>query len=138
MDRRMFLGLIPTAVVTGKAMDANYAKNEGPVYKGYRIWEWTGWKPAQGNSVYVGQWLAAPLDATGHYMALEQLNDVRPLLYVSVPGAAESYRAGGTFDITCYEGQKMIERRTTEHVKERERRKGLRRMFRLIDETVKR
>lgn len=136
MDRRTFFGLIPMAAVTSKAMGADFIKSEGPIYRGYRIWEWTGWKPAQGNSLYRGQWLAAPLNSSGKYIPTADLTRERPLLYVSVPGGAESYLLGNVFDIHLYRGQREIEMRTPDHIKERERRKGLRRMFRLIDRTV--
>lgn len=152
MDRRIFLGLIPTAAVAGRAMGADYRKSEGPIYKGYRIWEWTGWKSAQNNSSLVGQWLAAPVDENGDYFSPDgpsaqktTVSSYRSLLYVSVPGAEGGYglKRGkiyppvAAFDITPRRGQILIEKRTPERIRERERRRGLRRMFRLIDETVK-
>ncbi len=136
MDRRTFLGIIPAAALTSRAMRADYAKSDGPIYKGYRIWEWTGWKPAQANAVQVGQWLAAPIDADGAYYRLAKLPSNRPLLMVSVPGEEGPYDVGSRFDISVKRGQRMIDKRTPEVIKERERRKGLRRMFRLIDRTV--
>ncbi len=144
MDRRSFLGLIPTAAVASRVMDAEIMRSEGPIYKGYRIWEWTGWKGTQSNVSQVGQWLAAPLDIYGKpipYRVLKEyrhnLEDIpKPYLYVSVPGGEGPYAPGWIFDISVHPGQELIDKRTSEKVKERERRRGLRRMFRLIDRTV--
>jgi len=154
MDRRAFLGIIPTAALTSKAMGVDFTKistSEGPIYRGYRIWEWTGWKPAQNTSTLVGQWLAAPVDENGNYFSPDGpsaqktgIASYRSLLFVSVPGAEGGYglKQGmiyppeGAFDNSLRRGQILIEKRTPEHIKERERRKGLKRMFRLIDETV--
>lgn len=136
IDRRAFLGIIPTAALTSKVMAADLTKistSEGPVYKGYRIWEWTGWKPAKDTSTYVGQWLAAPLDRAGKYIPMADVTKERPLLCASVPGYASAYVMGDYFDVSVHRGQIQIEARTPERVKERERRRGLRRMFRLID-----
>ncbi len=137
MDRRTFLGLIPTAAVASRAMDAEIMRSEGPIYKGYRIWEWTGWKAEQGNISLVGQWLAAPLDISGRPIPYEvHKEQKRTYLYVSVPGGEGPYAPADTFDISVHADQRLIERGTSEKVKERERRRGLRRMFRLIDRFV--
>jgi len=136
MDRRTFVGLIPMAALTSEAMGADYTKH-GPAYKGYRIWEWTGWKAAQGSSILRGQWLAAPLGPGGSYIPLAEIGKRRPLLYVSVPGGEGPYLTGDMFDIGLKDPQREIEHHTSERRKERERRKGLRRMFRLIDRTVR-
>lgn len=136
MDRRTFFGLVPMAALTSRVMSADFTKSEGPIYRDYRIWEWTGWKPAQWDSLYRGQWLAAPIDSSGKYIPMAEVTQERPLLYVSVPGGAEPYLMGNTFDVSLHQGQREIEMRTPEHIKERERRKGLKRMFWLIDRTV--
>jgi len=137
MDRRSFLTIIPLAATTSKAMAADY-ETDGPGYKGYRIWEWTGWKTSWEQSILRGQWLAAPIGPGGSYIPLAEIGKRRPLLYVSVPGGEGPYLTGDVFDIGLKDlhGQKEIDKRTPEHIKERERRRGLKRMFRLIDRTV--
>ena len=130
LSRRKVLGAVlaaPVAVMaaTRKPDMPEWPSFEAPVvYKGWKIWEWTGWKPSQETDVLVGQWLAYKGRAKSEWR----------YLYTSAPGSQGEYERGGLFDITPQKGQKVIMWPSSSKAdKEEAKREAYDRMIRLID-----
>jgi hypothetical protein len=100
------------------------------VYISHAYFEYPHLKCVDWDDIIVSQWLACKPHP--------DINDPNmQFLYVSIPGDEGIYTRGQCFDIGVKPGQRRLTYDTSVNVLKRERDKGLERMERLIERTVK-
>jgi hypothetical protein len=92
-------------------------------YRGWIVWDWSGWKAGATRDFLVAQWLARKGEG-----------QAERFLYSSSPGTASDYRPGERFDIDLRSGQSWIYNTSSDNEKARQQELAYGNLVRLIDD----